>query len=379
MRKESIMTDYFLFFRFIASTNPLNTRKSTMTKFFVTVLLFIIFAGTGFVNAQNVMLSMDVLPTIPSYRTKWMDASIYERTRLAEDIGEAGAKRFAATKGWVSILEQSDKGIQQGFDQVYRSSDGMVHVVEAKGGTSPIGTGYGHPQGTSEWAVGAAKATLKNHAVTETEKQAAQVVIEAAAKGKLNVHVIRTPHVLGEAGIPILKSMEKTSPEAIRLAKEFISSTNTPVIRSVATAPKSNVTSTVVNSADDVARTATVLGKTAKVVSTVAVPVTVAVEVGTRGYTSYRTEQDYADGKIDNHQRVENHAENVGGSVGGVTGAVAGAEVGAIVGASVGSVVPVVGNVVGGIVGGVVGGIGGYFGGDWAGSKAGKTAVGWFW
>jgi hypothetical protein len=62
----------------------------------------------------------------------------------------------------------------------------MIHVVEAKGGTSLLGKGYGHPQGTSEWAVEAAKSTLNNHAATETEKKVAKEVLEAAKANSMS-------------------------------------------------------------------------------------------------------------------------------------------------------------------------------------------------
>jgi hypothetical protein len=174
--------------------------------------------------------------------------------------------------------------------------------------------------------------------------------------------------------------MLKTSPEAIQLAKESLHLANPSVISNVASTSKPNVTSTAVNSADDVARSATLLGKTANVASKAAVLVAVAVEVGTQGYASYKTEQDYANGKIDDRQRATNHAGNVGGCIAGTAGAYGGATGGAMAGAAVGiAICPVIGTAVGGAVGAIGGGIGGYMAGDYVGSEVGKAATGWFW
>lgn len=338
----------------------------------------ILVGGSALLTAQEtaaVQPATGTLPEVPSYHSQWMNASIPERQRLAEELGEAGAKRFAAAKGWEPILTNTDKAMRQGFDQVYRSGDGLIHVVEAKGGTSSLGNGYGYRQGTTEWAVKAAEKTLKNHAATEAEKFAAREVLKAAANGKLNVHVVRTPHVLGKPGATVVESMLKTTPEAKMLAKQCLEAA---VVRStgegaaVATKTVARTTKTLEGAAEG---TAMGLGRT---VVKGAPAVGVAVEVGIRGYGSYQTEMDYANGNITGQQRVENHAGNVGGCVGGVSGAYAGASGGAMVGATAGSVVPVVGTAIGGAVGGIIGGIGGYMCGDYAGEKAGRTAMRWF-
>ena len=360
-----------------------------MTKFFTSLsfaFLICLFGSPSLVNAQEISASsppalanLSALSGGPSYRNEWLtavhDRKITAKQKIAEQIGEEGAKRFAAQKGWEQILVQGDKGRVQGFDQVYRSADGILHVVEAKGGTSPLGHGYGYSQGTPEWAVEAAKKTLKNHMATEAEKRAARMVLEAAAEGKLNVHVVRTPHVQGKPGLTIVESMTKSTPKSIALAKGGQSAaTSSIAAQSIQTTEKA------AQAASQTAKASTgtvegMLHGASKVVPRVAVPVAVVVEVGTRGYSSMETEKQYAAGTISQRQRVENHAGNVGGAVGGTAGAYGGACAGAAAGAAVGSVVPIVGTAIGGIIGGIAGGAGGYFAGDWLGEETGRAAT----
>ena len=313
----------------------------------ITVCCILPFIGCGSQSIETGALasSADALPELPDYQSKWMNASINERILLSEEIGESGAEQFAKSKGWEQILGKADKTASQGIDQAYRSSDGLLHVVEAKGGTSPLGNGYGYQQGTSEWAVEASKATCKNHAASEAEKRVAREVLQSASKGKLVVHVIRTEHVLGKPGLPVVESTLKTTSKAIKLAKQSLDA-----VTRVAKSPKG---AAMLNAAKPIAKAAPVVGT--------------ATEAVIRGYDSYETERDYSEGKITHEERVENHAGNAGGCVGGV----AGASGGAAVGAAVGSVVPGPGTAVGAAVGGVAG----YIGGDYIGEKAGRAAA----
>ncbi|MBM4075800.1 MAG: hypothetical protein FJ267_09175, partial [Planctomycetes bacterium] len=129
---------------------------------------------------------------------QWLNATIDQRRRLAEQLGEEGGRAYAKSKGWEPIHDGTSRGIPQGPDQVYRSADGRVHAIEAKGGTSQLGHAYGHPQGSSEWAVESAKRVMRSPNASTAEKTAAEAVLKAAAQGKLDVHVVRTSHVLGE-------------------------------------------------------------------------------------------------------------------------------------------------------------------------------------
>jgi len=159
-----------------------------------------------------------------SFSNVWARQTPFARgqltTKQVEQFGEDGVKFLAEKNGWQAILTPADKGSRrQGFDYVYRSANNTI-VVEAKGGKSPLGTGYGSRQGTPEWAVKAAEATLKSNAATEADKQAAKIVLKAAREGKLDVAVIRTEHVHGVPKTPVLEPMMKSTPTSIKLAKQ---------------------------------------------------------------------------------------------------------------------------------------------------------------
>lgn len=117
------------------------------------------------------------------------------KARLVEEIGDAGAKEYAKRARYEPIF-QAPPGRGRGFDHVYRDGDRVI-VVEAKGGSSPTRTYYGHEQGTREYAQEVAERTLKNPAATADEKQAAEQVLTAARENWLDVEVVRTEHVQG--------------------------------------------------------------------------------------------------------------------------------------------------------------------------------------
>ena len=151
------------------------------------------------VRAQVVAESAAVDSATPSATPRqqaWLNANINERVLLAEELGEEGGRAFAASKGWLPIYDGTAASMIHGPDQVYRAADGTIHLIEAKGGTSPLSKGYGFPQGSSEWAVESSKRVLRTASATEAERQGARAVIEAAAEGRLEVHVIRTTHTL---------------------------------------------------------------------------------------------------------------------------------------------------------------------------------------
>lgn len=329
------------------------------------------------------------LTEIPDLRNEWIKASPIERVKLAEQIGEAGAARFAETKGWKNILNAQNKAIRQGFDQVYTSGE-IVQIVEAKGGTSPLQAGYGYKQGSSEWAVEAAKKTLQNHAASSSEKGAARLVLEAAAKKNLRVWTIRTPHLLGKPGAPVIESVVKCSEKAARLAVDYLAVYN-KAAKSLAKAAEpavaapasitSAATSPAVKSAEGTKAASASkaipqpLSKTTKVAKNLSKGgkalgvVGAAADAGIRAYAAKETEEDYQAGKITRQERNLTHAKNGAGLVGGWGGAALGAKGGAAFGATIGSVVPGPGTAVGGFLGGAVGAVGGYFCGEAAAEK----------
>ena len=315
----------------------------------------------------------------------WLKASPDERVLMAERIGEEGASALAEKRGHRPILTGEQKTLRQGFDQVYRTPDGQVVVVEAKGGTGTLGRGYGAEQGTTEWAVKAARETLNSSKASAAEKSAARIVLEAAEQGKLTVEVIRTTHVLGEPVAAVLESSKTVSAAERTLASEILRASEGFARPSVAgTAKAAEGASGVAKAAEGSAEGAKALegaGQVAAVGSKLATAgkvagvAGVAIDVGVRGCEAYDVEQRYRSGEISSHDRVKAHAKNASGFVGGWTGAWAGAEAGMLAGGAGGALCGGVGAPIGAFLGGVAGAIGGYFGGEYVGEKAAETAV----
>jgi hypothetical protein len=305
---------------------------------------------------------------------QWLSATIQQRVQLAEQIGEKGAQTFAKSKGYTPLLNSADKAIHQGFDQVYRASNGGVVVIEAKGGTSPLVRAYGCEQGTAEWAVQAAQRMLKSHRVTTAERQAAQVVLEAAEQNRLVVQVVRTKHVLGEPVVAVLEQTSVAGAKESSLATKVLADVRgAATARTVAAATERELVSGALTGSPAVGKTAAAskLATAAKVVGEVAF----VADAGLRGYQSYGTEQRYRAGKISQKERVTFHARNAAGMAGGWTGAWAGAEMGVMAGGTVGTLFGGVGAPIGAFVGGSIGAVGGYLGGEYIGEQAAETAV----
>ena len=132
-----------------------------------------------------------------SFHNEWLTAPLSQRISFAEQIGEEGAMVLARQQRWTPLLTQDDKFFRQGFDQVYRRGRKII-IVEAKGGTSQLGRGYGYTQGTREWAVGAARKTVSMSNAREIEKQVAERVLKAYQRGHLEVYTVRTKHYSGQ-------------------------------------------------------------------------------------------------------------------------------------------------------------------------------------
>ncbi len=345
---------------------------------------------------QAVARVESAVASVPSVRAtleqkQWLVASPEQRVVLAERIGETGARKFATSQGWAPIMESWDKTIRQGFDQVYRDARNLIHVVEAKGGSSPLGRGYGYVQGSAEWAVKAAENVLKSPHTSEIEKQAAKAVLQAACEGRLRVHVVRTTHVLGKPMMTTVESTAEAAGKAMQLAKasvDDLAKAGVNVLDDVARSANGTARAAS-GSADDLARAgtdasrvgeaaggATQAGKALRVVAKVAVPIAVALDAGVRVHEGILTEQAFAKGNITEQQREVAHARNAAGMAGGWGGAFAGGELGAYVGGTAGSfVAPGPGTTVGGIIGAIGGGIAGYWGGEQAAAAGAAWAV----
>jgi hypothetical protein len=316
-----------------------------------------------------------------SRQEEWLHASINERVKLAETIGEEGAREYAKSNSWTPVQDGNGRSMIHGPDQVYRSPDGTVHVVEAKGGSSQLGKGYGYAQGSSEWAVESAKRVLRNASATEAERTAAMAVLEAAAKGNLEVHVVRTTHVLGEPAATVLEQTIKCSDEASRLAQTAVGDAFRPAAQVADDAAKASddvarAANHIAYGTDDAARAVGEGSTWLKNTGRVLVAVGVGVDGGMRVWDGYKTERAYAEGHIDEEEREIAHCRNAAGMAGGWTGATALGEAGAVGGGAVGTMVcPGIGTVIGSAVGGLGGGITGYFGGEWIGANAAEWAV----
>ncbi len=318
------------------------------------------------VAPESVGKAVSSASTATARQLDWINSSIAQRVKLSEQLGEDGARAFATEKDWKPILEGTRKALAQGPDQVYHGGNGKIHVIEAKGGSGQLGRGYGYSQGSPEWAVESAKRVLRHPGTTAAEREAAGAILQAAANGSLEVHIVRTSHVLGEPTAAVLERTARCSGDATRLAKAAIADSASASDQVVCGTAKT---------ADDLARTASASSKTAlKVVAKAAVPIAAAVDVGLRVQEGMATERQFAAGMISAQDREVAHGKNVAGMVGGWGGAMAGAEVGAYGGAAAGTVVaPGPGTTVGALAGGVAGGVAGYVGGEaaaeWAVNK----------
>lgn len=313
-----------------------------------------------------------------AYRKRWIKAGDQGRIQLAEEIGEEGAERLAKQKGWTKLLgkEMKTPGHTQGFDQVWESSDGKIHVVEAKGGGSPLGKGYGYPQGSPEWAVEAAKSTLKSPVATEAEKAVARNVIEAAADGRLEVNTIRTKHVDGKPLKTTMEYLEKSTSKSIELAKEILKNLKAVLFKPAPKSPetpdpnpsqnKQTSESLKVKAAEKALNSTSKLKTLGKVLGGVGV----AVDVGIRVNDAVNVEKDFKAGNISNKERMKSHTKNGARMVGGWGCALTGGYGGSMAGAAIGSIFPGPGTAIGGTIGGIVGSIGGYFGGEEAANAA---------
>ena len=318
----------------------------------------------------------------------WLKARINERVLLAEDLGEEGGRAFAKAKGWTTVYDGKSWSMVHGPDQVYRSADDTIHMIEAKGGSGQLGTGYGHPQGSSEWAVESAKRVLGSQTATEAERRGAQAVVDAAAKGKLEVHVVRTSHTLGEPHVAKLEQTTKCSEQASKTAREALAAVAKSANKTLQEAAMAS--DDAARAADDVARLGDDLARSADDVAratsrssglvagapAILVPAGIAIDAGMRVVDSVETERQFEAGVISGRERTVAHGRNAAGMAGGMAGAYAGVEAGTAGGAAIGTFFcPGIGTAVGGFVGGLAGGIGGYFAGDAVASASAEVAI----
>lgn len=131
-----------------------------------------------------------------NYRQIYLQANPYnvqDRIRIAEKIGDAGARAYAHRMNYQPIYQGSPG---QGFDVVFRHGKQVV-VVEAKGGSSQLQIYRGYKQGTLEYTLKVAEYVKNSKTASISAKAAADEVIKAAKKGRLVVQVSTTRHVQG--------------------------------------------------------------------------------------------------------------------------------------------------------------------------------------
>ena len=355
-----------------ALTQGVNLRSraiftKTLTCLIATALMF-----SNSVVAQTATEIEAPITSLTSKQLEWQQSSIQNRILISEKIGEDGSKAFASMRGYEPILNDADKAIRQGFDQVYRAKDGSIVVIEAKGGTSPIGRAYGCEQGTPEWAVRAAKHITENSKTSVLEKETAKMVLDAAKNGNLTTLVVRTKHILGQPYAAVLESTMKVGDAEIKLAKSILEEINTasnpkPLPTTITRVPDKTVkpatSSTSSNDKGSLDKISTG-GQALKTASKALPVIAVAYEGYQRVNESKNIEEQYSNGSITEEQREVGHVKNVAGGVGGLTGALVGVGPGAEVGAAIGTIGGPVGIAVGGFVGGVAGGVTGAIVGD---------------
>lgn len=303
----------------------------------------------------------------------WLSASIDERVRLAEALGEDGARAVARSRGYTPLLDGTERSLRQGLDQVYRAADGTVHVFEAKGGGSPLGRAYGFEQGTPEWAVKSARRVATSMRATPAEKAAARAVLEAARNGRLEVHIVRTRHVLGEPIAAVLERSLGCTDEAARLA-----TTTLDDLARISAGTARGAASTAEAAAPATEAAATASRSAPKVIGTVAkgaVVVGAGVDLAVRVHEGTEIEGRFARGELDQEGREVEHARNIAGMAGGWGGALAGAKLGAVGGGATGAAFGGIGAPIGAAAGGLAGGAVGYFGGEAAAEAAAEWTV----
>jgi len=223
------------------------------------------------------------------------------------------------------------------------------------------------------------------------EKEAARAVVKAARSGKLQVHVVRTKHVLGKATTTAIEQTVQSSDDAAKLANSVIDDLASKGISVLDDAVRASddvarvangLVDDAARSADDVARTANSAGKGSsriakalKGASKVAIPIAVGLDAGVRIKNGMDIEREFDDGKLSQQQREVQHAKNAAGMPGGWAGAGAGAWAGGKFGAGIGSYGGPWGTAIGGAVGGGVGGVAGYIGGEAALEAVAECAV----
>ncbi len=340
------------------------------------------------------------LPGQTDKRSQWIYATLDERQRLAEQIGEEGARAYCKARGWEEILGPG--GYRQGYDQVWRDPKrDLLFTVEAKGGNSPVPP----HQKEIEWVIKKAEDIAFSQYSSPWEKRTAVKVLEYASKGRLRHLVIRTTHSHGTPGVPKVEHVAtvtgseqqkawaavvrarpvlrkyfsyfsgaeeaaegsvgatRAARRAGRVLGTFADEAAEAAAGAYGVSRSTAYGGTAARHADEAAEAATqvsrVIGRVGRVVESACGPVSVGIEVVVGSYEAYQREKAYRQGRISNDERWRGHVGQATGTAGGIGGAIYGAAAGAAVGGPVGAV-----------IGAGIGAIGGSEAGRYIGRKA---------
>lgn len=140
----------------------------------------------------------------------WARLDTPTRKRVSEAIGEHRMEQEFDRRGFERVCSTRAMSERpQGFDAVVRYRQWTVaaeakSVQETRPSPEPLrspepllGQGYGHRQGTLEWARAAAEATLRSRTTNWRERRAAEEVLQALQANRLVVLVFVTVHYKG--------------------------------------------------------------------------------------------------------------------------------------------------------------------------------------
>jgi hypothetical protein len=308
-----------------------------------------------------------------------------------EAKGEEGARWYAKSMGWTPICDGRSSTLPQGLDQVYRSSDGVVHVIEAKGGSSALGNGYGYKQASTEWAIKAAERTFKFEKASLAELDAAHAVLSAGTQpGRLAVHVVHTSNATGEAGIPVCEQTVVAGKESARLAKA-VNADLEPLFKTFSIGGKESIeglsprnatglsteASAVEHGVETAAGSFATGAKCLKFAGEAALPIVLGADVVVHIHEGQAIDRQYRNGILTVDQRDSAQIKNVCGGLGAWTGVWAGAKLGGAGGAVIGSFIPGIGTTAGAFIGSFGGSIVGYAGGEAAAEAIADHGASW--
>ncbi|MYE98969.1 MAG: hypothetical protein F4234_02080 [Gammaproteobacteria bacterium] len=170
-----------------------------------------------------------------NYRARYLSASLGDRVKIAELIGEEGVEQYASTQRMKQLLGPRNRSIAIGPDSVYwNPASGKVSVLEAKGGSSQPKLTYGARQGTNANTIRSARGILHTSRAALSEKFQAARVLKAAQSGHLETAVVRTQHVLGTPLAPRQVGsvdLSNVSREARSIQRELIN--RNPELRTI--------------------------------------------------------------------------------------------------------------------------------------------------